>query len=66
MCVFVLAVKIAALAVGLAALLITFKARLIVEKLTKKEPEEGMVLRVKCIALGLAVIDFLTVFILVR
>ncbi len=61
-----LAVKIAALTVGLVALLITFKARLIVEKFTKKEPEEGMVLRVKYIALGLAVIDFLTVFILVR
>ncbi len=63
---FVTALKIAALAVGLAALLITFKAKLIVSKLLKKEPEEGMVLRVKYIALGLAVLDFLAVFILIR
>lgn len=60
------AMKIAALAVGLIALIINFRAKPIVKKLLKKEPDEGMVLRVKYMALGLAVIDFLTVFILIR
>ncbi|MGN0107219.1 MAG: hypothetical protein ACI4A5_05940 [Hominilimicola sp.] len=58
-----LAIKIAALAVGLIALFMTFKAKLIIEKVFKKEPVEGLVLRVKYIALALAVIAFLTVFI---
>lgn len=60
------AIKIAALAVGLIALIMTFKAKLIVEKVLKKEPAEGMVLRVKYAALALAVIAFLAVFILGR
>ena len=63
---FVTALKIAALAVGLAALFMSFKAKLIVSKLLKKEPEEGMVLRVKYLALGLAIIAFLIVFIFGR
>ncbi len=57
------AIKIAALAVGFAALLMTFKARFIVSKILKKEPIQGMVLRVKYIALALAVIAFLAVII---
>lgn len=61
-----LAVRIAALAVGLIALIMTFKARFVVEKIFKKEPDEGMVLRVKYIALILAAIAFLAVFILDR
>lgn len=60
------AIKIAAILLGLIAILLTFKADMIIEKIFKKEPIEGLVLRVKYIALGLAVIDFLTVFILVR
>lgn len=60
------ALKIAALAIGVIALAINFKAGLIVSKLLKKEPEEGLVLRVKYAALGLAVIDFLAVFIFIR
>lgn len=59
-------IKIAALAVGVIALLLTFKASPIVEKVFKREPTEGMVLRVKYIALALAVIAFLAVFILGR
>ena len=61
MCVFVIAIKIAALVVGLFALVLTFKAKLVVERVLKKEPTEGMVLRVKYIALALAVIAFLAV-----
>lgn len=60
------AIKIAALAIGLIALVMTFKAKLIIEKVFKKEPIEGMVLRVKYIALALAVIAFGAVFILGR
>ncbi len=60
------AVKIAALVLGLVALVMTFRAKQIVERIFKKEPEEGMVLRVKYIALALAVIAFLTVFIFGR
>lgn len=60
------AIKIAALLVGLIALVMTFKAKLIIEKVLKKEPIEGLVLRVKYIALALAVIAFLAVFIMGR
>lgn len=56
-----IAIKIAALVVGLFALVLTFKAKLVVESVLKKEPTEGMVLRVKYIALALAVIAFLAV-----
>lgn len=56
-----IAIKIAALVVGLFALVLTFKAKLVVERVLKKEPTEGMVLRVKYIALALAVIAFLAV-----
>lgn len=59
-------IKIAALAAGVIALLLTFKANIIVEKVFKKEPAEGMVLRVKYIALALAVTAFLAVLILGR
>ncbi len=58
-----IAIRIAALAVGLFALVLTFKARLVVERVLRKEPTEGMVLRVKYIALALAVIAFLAVMI---
>ena len=61
-----LAIKIAALVVGLIALFMNFRAKFIIEKVLKKEPVEGLVLRVKYIALALAVIVFLTVFILGR
>lgn len=61
-----IALKITALLIGLIALLLTFKAKLIIEKVLRKEPTEGMVLRVKYIALLLAVIAFLSVFILGR
>ncbi len=61
-----IALKITALLIGLIALLLTFKAKLIIEKVLEKEPTEGMVLRVKYIALLLAVIAFLSVFILGR
>ncbi len=60
------AIKISALIIGLIALVMTFKAKLIIGSLLKKEPEEGMVLRVKYIALGLAVIAFIAVFIFGR
>ncbi len=60
------AIKIAALILGLIALIMTFRAKWIVETVFKKEPIEGMVLRVKYIALALAVIAFLTVFIFGR
>lgn len=60
------AIKIAALILGFIALVMTFRAKWIVEKVFKKEPIEGMVLRVKYIALALAVIAFLAVFILIR
>ncbi len=60
------AIKIAALILGLIALVMTFRAKWIVENVFKKEPIEGMVLRVKYIALALAVIAFLTVFIFGR
>ncbi len=60
------AIKIAALILGLIALVMTFRAKWIVETVFKKEPIEGMVLRVKYIALALAVIAFLTVFIFGR
>lgn len=56
-------IKIAALIIGLIALIMTFKAKLIISNLLKKEPEEGMVLRVKYCALILAVIAFAIVFI---
>lgn len=56
-----IAIKIAALVVGLFALVLTFKAKLVVERVLRKEPTEGMVLRVKYIALALAVIAFLAV-----
>ena len=62
-CVFMTAIKIAALALGLAALFMTFKARFIVQNVLKKEPIQGMVLRVKYIALALAVIAFMAVII---
>ena len=58
-----IAIRIAALAVGLFALVLTFKARLVVERVLRKEPTEGLVLRVKYIALALAVIAFLAVMI---
>lgn len=58
-----IAIRIAALAVGLFALVLTFKARIVVEHVLRKEPTEGMVLRVKYIALALAVIAFLAVMI---
>lgn len=61
MCVFVIAIKIAALIIGIFALVLTFKAKLIVERVFKKEPTQGMVLRVKCIALLLAIIAFFAV-----
>lgn len=61
-----LAIRIAALVVGLIALFMNFRAKFIIEKVLKKEPVEGLVLRVKYIALALAVIVFLTVFILGR
>lgn len=60
------AIKIAAILIGLIALVLTFKAKPIIEKVFRKEPTEGMVLRVKYTALGLAIVDFLAVFILVR
>ncbi len=60
-------IAIAAIAIVLIiALMLTFKAKLVVEKVLKKEPEEGMVLRVKYIALGLVVIAFLATFILLK
>lgn len=59
-------IKIAALVLGLIALVMTFRAKWIVENVLKKEPIEGLVLRVKYIALALAVIAFLTVFIFGR
>ena len=48
------------------AIVLTFKAELILEKVFKKEPTQGLVLRVKYIALALAVIAFMAVFILGR
>lgn len=61
-----IAIKIAALLLGLIALFMTFKAKMIIEKVFKKEPVEGLVLRVKYIALLIAVIAFLLIFILGR
>ena len=58
-----IAIRIACLLAGLLALVLTFKAKLIVEKLLRKAPSEGMVLRVKYIALAIAIVAFLTVMI---
>lgn len=58
------AIKIVSLVVGLIALVMTFKSKLILEKLFKTEANERMVMRVKYTALILAVIAFLAVFIL--
>lgn len=66
MCVFVIAIRIAALVIGFFALVLTFKAKFVVERVLKKEPTEGMVLRVKYIALALAVIAFLAVLVFVK
>ena len=55
-------IKITAFIIGLIAIVLTFKAELILEKVFKK----GLVLRVKYIALALAVIAFMAVFILGR
>ncbi|MCD8180998.1 MAG: hypothetical protein LUF26_05905 [Firmicutes bacterium] len=60
------AIKIAALVIGIIALILTFRTKLVIEKVLKKEPTEEMVLRVKYIALALAAVVFITVFILVR
>lgn len=59
------ALKIVALAVGLCALLLTFKSKYIIENLLHKEASEGMVLRVKCVALALAIAAFISVFIFI-
>lgn len=59
-------VKIVALIVGFIAVFLTFKAELIIEKVLKKEPTRGMVMRVKYIALALATIAFILVFIMGR
>lgn len=56
-----IAIRIAALVIGLFALVLTFKAKIVIERVLKKEPTEGMVLRVKYIALALAIIAFLTI-----
>lgn len=56
-------IKITAFIIGLIAIVLTFKAELILEKVFKKEPTQGLVLRVKYIALALAVIAFMAVFI---
>lgn len=60
------AIKIAAVLVGAISLFMTFKAKLVIEKVLKKDADERMVLRVKYAALALAVIAFLAVFILVK
>ena len=59
-------IKITAFIIGLIAIVLTFKAELILEKVFKKETTQGLVLRVKYIALALAVIAFMAVFILGR
>lgn len=59
-------IKITAFIIGLIAIVLTFKAELILEKVFKKEATQGLVLRVKYIALALAVIAFMAVFILGR
>lgn len=59
-------IKITAFIIGLIAIVLTFKAELILEKVFKEEPTQGLVLRVKYIALALAVIAFMAVFILGR
>lgn len=59
-------IKITAFIIALIAIVLTFKAELILEKVFKKEPTQGLVLRVKYIALALAVIAFMAVFILGR
>lgn len=58
--------KITALVLGVLAIVLTFRAGYFIERLTGKEPAEGMVLRVKYCALGLAVIAFAIVFIIGR
>jgi hypothetical protein len=62
----VIAIRIAALVTGFLALVLTFKAKFVVERVLKKEPTEGMVLRVKYIALALAVIAFLAILVFVK
>ncbi len=59
-------IKIVAVIVGVMAVFMTFKAKFIIEKLFKKQADERMILRVKYAALALAVIAFLSVFILVK
>ena len=59
-------IKITAFIIGLIAIVLTFKAELILEKVFKIETTQGLVLRVKYIALALAVIAFMAVFILGR
>lgn len=56
-------IKIISLAAALIALVLTFRAKAILQKINAEEPTEGMVLRVKYIALAIAVIAFLAVFI---
>jgi hypothetical protein len=57
------AIQIAALLICIIALFMTFRAKFILEKVFKKEPNERMVLRVKYIALVMAVAAFLIIFI---
>ncbi|MCH5210900.1 MAG: hypothetical protein J1F01_08055 [Oscillospiraceae bacterium] len=59
-------IRIMAVLAGLIAVFMTFRAEFIITKILKKEPTERMVLRVKYTALIIAVIIFLTIFILER
>ncbi len=59
-------ISVVALILCAAALFMTFKAEFVVRKLLKKECDEKMTLRVKYVALGVAVVAFLAIFLLDR
>ena len=53
---------VVAMAIGIVAVFLTFKAKYVIERFLHKEPTEGLILRVKYVALALAVISFVSIF----
>ena len=58
--------RVVVMALGLIAVFMTFRAKYIIEKFLHKEATDDLVLRVKYVALALAVISFITIFLLNR
>ena len=61
-----IAAIIVAMIIGLAAVFMTFRAKFIIENILHKEATDDLVLRVKYVALALAVISFISIFYLKR